>query len=37
MKICPVVVHARAAHGDAGNLGLCAGELDPESKAAGKW
>jgi chromosome partitioning protein len=31
---CPVVVFARAAHGDAGNLGLVAAEYQPKSKAA---
>ena len=34
MEVCPVVVYARAAHGDAGNLGQAAVELDPKSKAA---
>lgn len=33
LKICPVVLHARAAHGDAGNLGQSAAEFDPEGKA----
>lgn len=33
MKVCPVVVFARAAHGDSGNLGLVAAEIDPEGKA----
>lgn len=33
-EVCPVVLYARAAHGDAGNLGLSAEELDPDAKAA---
>lgn len=36
MTVCPVVVYARAAHGDAGNIGQAAVELDPGSKAAGE-
>jgi chromosome partitioning protein len=32
--VCPVVLYARAAHGDAGNIGLAAVELDPWGKAA---
>jgi chromosome partitioning protein len=32
--VCPVVVFARAAHGDAGNLGKTAIEYQPEGKAA---
>jgi len=32
--ICPVVIFARAAHGDAGNVGLAAAEYEPDSKAA---
>lgn len=31
---CPVVLYARAAHGDAGNIGLTAVELEPQGKAA---
>ena len=31
---CPVVLRARAAHGDAGNVGLTAAELEPAGKAA---
>ena len=34
MKVCPVVIFARAAHGDAGNIGQAAVELDPDGKAA---
>ena len=34
LAVCPVVLYARAAHGDAGNIGLTAAELDPEGKAA---
>jgi chromosome partitioning protein len=34
LKVCPVVIHARAAHGDAGNIGLAAAEMDPQGKAA---
>jgi chromosome partitioning protein len=34
LEVCPVVIHARAAHSDAGNIGLTASELDPEGKAA---
>lgn len=30
--VCPVVLHARAAHGDAGNIGKTATEHEPESK-----
>jgi chromosome partitioning protein len=30
---CPVVLYARAAHGDAGNIGLSAAELEPTGKA----
>ncbi len=34
MKVCPVILFARAAHGDAGNLGQIAVEYDPLGKAA---
>jgi len=34
LEVAPVVIFARAAHSDAGNDGLTAAELDPESKAA---
>lgn len=34
MTICPFVIHARAAHGDAGNVGQTAAEYDPSGKAA---
>jgi chromosome partitioning protein len=33
-SVCPVVIFARAAHGDAGNLGLAAAEYEPSGKAA---
>jgi chromosome partitioning protein len=32
--VCPVVIFARAAHGDAGNIGQAAAEFEPDSKAA---
>jgi chromosome partitioning protein len=32
--VCPVVVYARAAHGDSGNLGQTAAEYEPQGKAA---
>lgn len=34
LTVCPVVIHVRAAHGDAGNLGQTASEYDPLGKAA---
>lgn len=32
--VCPVVIYARAAHGDAGNIGQAAAEYEPNGKAA---
>jgi chromosome partitioning protein len=32
--VCPIVIFARAAHGDAGNLGQAAAEYEPNGKAA---
>lgn len=31
--VCPIVIYARAAHGDAGNIGQAAVEYDPSGKA----
>jgi chromosome partitioning protein len=33
-QVCPVVIFARAAHGDAGNVGQSAVEYEPKGKAA---
>ena len=33
-EVCPVVIFARAAHGDAGNVGQSAAEYEPKGKAA---
>jgi chromosome partitioning protein len=33
-QVCPVVIFARAAHGDAGNIGQSAAEVDAKGKAA---
>ena len=33
-RVCPTVIYARAAHGDAGNLGQAAAEYEPGCKAA---
>jgi chromosome partitioning protein len=32
--VCPVVIHNRAAHGDAGNVGRSAAEMEPNGRAA---
>jgi len=32
--VCPTILYARVAHGDAGNIGLTAQEYDPRNKAA---
>ena len=32
--VCPVVIFGRAAHGDAGNIGQSAAELEPNGRAA---
>lgn len=34
LAVCPIVVYARSAHGDAGNVGQTAAEYDPKGKAA---
>jgi chromosome partitioning protein len=34
LRVCPVVLFARAAHGDAGNVGQVASEYDPDGKAS---
>lgn len=34
LPVCPLVIYARAAHGDAGNVGQTAAEYDPHGKAA---
>ena len=34
LPVCPVVIHARAAHRHAGNIGLAAIEFEPTGKAA---
>lgn len=36
MKVCPLVVYARAAHGDSGNIGQTAVEYEPKGKAGGE-
>ncbi len=34
LPVCPLVLYARAAHGDAGNIGQTAAEYEPKGKAA---
>ena len=34
LSVCPVILHLRAAHRHATNIGKVAGEYDPEGKAA---
>ena len=34
LNVCPVVIFARACHGDAGNIGQAAAEYDPSGKGA---
>ena len=34
LDVCPIVIFARAGHGDAGNVGQAAAEYDPDGKAA---
>ena len=34
LSVCPVVMHLRAAHRHAGNVGQAASEFEPDSKAA---
>lgn len=34
IPVCPVVIHQRAAHRHAGNVGLAATEFEPNGKAA---
>ena len=34
MNVCPVILHSRAAHRHAGNVGQAASEFEPNSKAA---
>ena len=34
LPVCPLVIYARAAHGDAGNVGQTAADYDPQGKAA---
>jgi chromosome partitioning protein len=33
-SVCPVILHSRAAHRHAGNVGKTAAEYEPDSKAA---